>query len=91
MQQQQQRGGNHAAVDLSQFRNEEVGKGYQAKHVIRQKGAPTKASGIVDMSQRKEESEPKPKDAEPITKESYLSCRGMRNFVREVDKILGNS
>jgi hypothetical protein len=25
-----------AAVDLKQFRNEEVGKGYQAKHVIRQ-------------------------------------------------------
>jgi hypothetical protein len=32
----------YAAVDLSKFRNTEVGQGYQAKHVIRQKttGAP---------------------------------------------------
>ena len=27
----------HAAVDLQQFRNTEVGKGYQAKHVVRQR------------------------------------------------------
>lgn len=27
----------HAAVDLNQFRNTQVGKGYQAKHVIRQR------------------------------------------------------
>jgi hypothetical protein len=87
----QQSGSNksaHAAVDLSQFRNEEVGKGYQAKHVIRQAGTPSKASGIVDMS-KKDESKPKPKDT--IEKETYLACRGMRNFIREVDKILENS
>lgn len=83
---------NHAAVDLQQFRNDEVGKGYQAKHVVRQKGVPSKASGIVDMSQRKEESMEKQtarsNAEESITKESYLQCRGMRNFIREVDKIL---
>lgn len=28
---------SYAAVDLNQFRNQEVGLGYQAKHVIRQK------------------------------------------------------
>lgn len=28
---------SHAAVDLQQFRNTEVGKGYQAKHVVRQR------------------------------------------------------
>ena len=27
-----------AAVDISQFQNTEVGKGYQAKHVVRQRG-----------------------------------------------------
>ena len=86
----------HAAVDLQQFRNDEVGKGYQAKHVVRQKGAPSKASGIVDMSQRKDESMEKMQtarsnNAESITKESYLQCRGMRNFIREVEKILDNS
>ena len=94
--QQSESGNNkadHAAVDLSQFRNEEVGKGYQAKHVIRQAGAPSKVSGIVDMSKKdisskKDESKPKPKDT--TTKETYLACRGMRNFIREVDKILEN-
>src|SRR3569623_769458 len=35
------------AVDLNQFRNTEVGKGYQAKHVIRQR---THASNIGHRS-----------------------------------------
>ncbi|KAK1737598.1 hypothetical protein QTG54_011884 [Skeletonema marinoi] len=95
--QQSESGNNkadHAAVDLSQFRNEEVGKGYQAKHVIRQAGAPSKVSGIVNMSKKdisskKDESKPKPNDT--TTKETYLACRGMRNFIREVDKILEKS
>jgi hypothetical protein len=39
-----------AAVDLSQFRNEEVGKGYQAKHVVRQREANFSSVGVVDMS-----------------------------------------
>lgn len=40
-----------AAVDLSQFRNEEIGKGYQAKHVVRQREAAADSSGVVvDMS-----------------------------------------
>jgi hypothetical protein len=40
------------AVDLSQFRNEEVGKGYQAKHVVRQREANdlSAGAGVVDMS-----------------------------------------
>ncbi|KAL7542320.1 hypothetical protein ACHAXR_013303 [Thalassiosira sp. AJA248-18] len=43
---------SHAAVDLSQFRNDEVGEGYQAKHVVRQKEASSSATamGVVDMS-----------------------------------------
>lgn len=44
---------NHAAVDLSQFRNEEVGKGYKAKHVVRQRDATVSAastSAVVDMT-----------------------------------------
>ena len=39
-----------AAVDLTQFRNEEVGKGYQAKHVVRQREAVSASSGVLDMS-----------------------------------------
>lgn len=41
----------NAAVNLDQFRNTEVGKGYQAKHVIRQKekgtASPTSGSALV--------------------------------------------
>jgi hypothetical protein len=42
----------HAAVDLSQFRNTEVGKGYQAKHVIRQRSAAAKETimAVRDMT-----------------------------------------
>jgi hypothetical protein len=42
----------HAAVDLSQFRNTEVGKGYQAKHVIRQRSAAAKEAimAVRDMT-----------------------------------------
>lgn len=78
----------HAAVDLSQFRNEEVGKGYQSKHVIRQSVAPSKASKVVDMSSKKHGSKPPP--TETTAKETYLACEGMRDFIREVDKILQN-
>ena len=38
------------AVDLNQFRNEEVGKGYQAKGVVRQRGSTNETSRVVDMS-----------------------------------------
>ena len=44
-----------AAVDLSQFRNEEVGKGYKANHVVRQKEAISHATKVVDMSKQKED------------------------------------
>jgi hypothetical protein len=47
----------HAAVDLNQFRNTHVGKGYQAKHVIRQRtGKDDTAVSIRDMT--KETSDP---------------------------------
>ena len=39
-----------AAVDLDQFRNTEVGKGYQAKHVVRQATAAAASVTIQDMS-----------------------------------------
>lgn len=42
---------SHAAVDLEQFRNTQVGKGYQAKHVIRQPSAPDRQVTIQDMTQ----------------------------------------
>lgn len=99
----------HAAVDLSQFRNEEVGKGYKAKHVVRQRGASPSATGVVDMSggkfskkeRRAESSKKRSRDdgekedndgnkrqSGDLRLASYLKCKGMRNFMKEIDKIL---
>eukprot|EP00977_Amphora_coffeiformis_P010566 scaffold2486_cov160-Amphora_coffeaeformis.AAC.1 len=46
--------GSAAAVDLSQFRNEEVGKGYQAKFVVRQRNAQDEEStpSVKDMTKK---------------------------------------
>ena len=45
------------AVDLSQFRNEEVGKGYQAKFVVRQRNAQDEgpAPSVKDMTRKRTE------------------------------------
>ena len=89
-----------AAVDLSQFRNEEVGKGYKAKHVVRQKEAISHATKVVDMSggstfnKQKEDrtadsskSKKRRRDEEsPV--QSYLKCQGMRDFIKQTHKIL---
>ncbi len=40
------------AVDLNQFRNTEVGKGYQARHVVRQKTASDLSSGDQGTAKR---------------------------------------
>lgn len=107
-----------AAVDLSQFRNEEVGKGYQAKHVIRQKGitlATGSKTGVVDMSggkftqndklgdeddartgssskkrglERGDKDSGRKRQHKDPRLESYLKCKGMRDFLRETEKIL---
>lgn len=53
-----------AAVDLSQFRNEEVGKGYQARFVVRQRHAQDEGSAppaVKDMTQKKETKESRKK------------------------------
>jgi hypothetical protein len=46
-------GDTHAAVDLNQFRNVQVGKGYQAKHVIRQRSGKADTTIIHDMTTTK--------------------------------------
>mmetsp|Transcript_17655 Transcript_17655/g.41195 ORF Transcript_17655/g.41195 Transcript_17655/m.41195 type:complete len:147 (-) Transcript_17655:1544-1984(-) len=95
-----------AAVDLSQFRNEEVGKGYQAKHVVRQAVAASSNDAVIDMTGNQKEAKKSKKrnkrvneqvaDAEGSRKHSrpdprlgtYLGNKHMRDFVREVDKII---
>ncbi len=45
--------GQHAAVDINQFRNVEVGSGYQARHVVRQKTGNEEVGGgmkVRDMT-----------------------------------------
>ncbi|GKY97536.1 hypothetical protein MPSEU_000711800 [Mayamaea pseudoterrestris] len=88
------------AVDLNQFRNTVVGQGYQAKHVIRQKGS-TQASraSIVKLNYERDESNNKKRkshrqDAEPFSQgpakfklQTYLECPGLRKFRKELAKI----
>lgn len=92
----------HAAVDLSQFRNEEVGKGYKAKHVVRQREAAPAVAGVMDMSggqfSKKERGAKKKRSRDDGGKkdtnderdrlQTYLKCKGMRDFVKEIDGIL---
>lgn len=79
---------NHAAVDLSQFRNEEVGKGYKAKHVVRQKDATASVASVVDMSGGKFSQADKKKNEEYVHHGSYMESKGIRDFLKEIDKIL---
>lgn len=85
----------HAAVDLQQFRNTEVGKGYQAKHVVRQRtGLPssrsedvhdmTAAGGAKDKERSKRSSSKKSKkrkrrDSSPPLKDKDYDGRKREN------------
>jgi hypothetical protein len=93
----------HIAVDLSQFRNTEVGKGYQAKHVIRQRSATAAKEATMtvrDMTKvyttakkSKEAKVNKRKSSRDDKKrpqqqlQRYLQCRGLRTFRKELAAI----
>ena len=94
-----------AAVDISQFQNFEVGQGYQAKHVVRQKGGAmgTAAGGGGDTGQKvtvasmptkpedyASETRKKKKAKQDTSLESYLQCNGLREFRKEIEKILAS-
>jgi hypothetical protein len=101
---------NHTAVDLSQFRNEEVGRGYKAKHVVRQREASSAPTGLlVDVSGGKflstdvrSSSTAKKRGHDEagrddntaaggvfdVSLDTYLKCKGLRDFMKEIDKIL---
>jgi hypothetical protein len=91
------------AVDLNQFRNTEVGKGYQAKHVVRQNTATTNdtAAQIIDAETMIPASTKKRRSAAMTTrdnttttvavvteKEELLRNDGLRLFRREIENIL---
>ena len=81
------------AVDLGQFRNTEVGKGYQAKHVVRQKMATTTKTKTRtvndDFNVRKRlQSETA---TTPIDTNELLKNDGLRAFRKEIESILSSS
>lgn len=90
-----------AAVDITQFQNTEVGSGYQAKHVVRQKHFKQQpAFAVKDMTGGKEKKYNKRKRPEPEIPEpcdtpktrlkKYLACAGMKHFLRELDDMLSS-
>ncbi|KAG7363929.1 hypothetical protein IV203_037131 [Nitzschia inconspicua] len=99
------------AVDLNQFRNTEVGEGYQAKHVVRQRTAPTvpvpfsspptmtntAAAAAAAAAETHSRStihtavvSTKTNQALLITKEAMLENTGLREFRKEIEKILSS-
>jgi hypothetical protein len=93
--------GTSVAVDLQQFRNEEVGVGYQAKHVVRQRSGQTPEQKIHDMSKasnedsqskkkkkRKHEEKPEAKEDPAERVRKYLQSEGLRRFRKELEKIV---
>ena len=93
----------HVAVDLGQFRNEQIGVGYQAKHVIRQRYVPNAPVVIDDTTQVTANSrtlekrvhealgkvDTKSKSIARIHK--YLKCNGLRKFRKELASIESSS
>lgn len=116
----------YGTVNLEQFQNKEVGHGYQARGVIRQRtGLPNSNLKIVDMSKknpqqekeedggksvtsassskdkgrkRKSKSKRKRSDSEKTREEiqidsteQFLRCKALRDFRKELEKILSES
>jgi hypothetical protein len=86
-----------AAVCLDEFRNFEVGKGYQAKHVIRQRTGAANTEPIKDMTGGLPSPAPRKERNSGIIdngekgnerRNEYLQCEALRTFRRELDKIL---
>ena len=84
-----------AAVDLSQFRNTEVGVGYQAKHVVRQRTGVEKVENddvmqaIQDTNQRAATKSSQTTKQAATTSE-MLGNKGLRDFRKEIESILNN-
>jgi hypothetical protein len=86
-----------AAVDFSQFRNEEVGKGYQAKFVVRQPSAgeaskvtvhdlSTKTDKKLSKKASKKERKDKPSAKKANRVDKYLGSKALREFRKELEK-----
>ena len=97
--------GNSVAVNLEQFRNHEVGEGYQAKFVVRQQHKEASSSVVIkDMTKIQSDTSVRASSSELEKSRSsnrrrnavdrdellmkYLECEGLREFRKEVEKIL---
>jgi hypothetical protein len=91
--------GATTAVDLSQFRNVEIGKGYQAKFVVRQRNAedddvPAKVKDMTKKESKKERKNKRKRSSKEDGDKSsgkdrldkYLQCHGLRMFRKELEK-----
>lgn len=81
------------AVDLSQFRNTEVGTGYQAKHVVRQRTASAPKTKIKTINRNFDtglENPGKKDTTKGIDKETLLRNDGLRAFRKEIENILSS-
>jgi hypothetical protein len=85
------------AVDLGQFRNTQVGSGYQARNVIRQSAVNTKVKIIrKDVPLEREEDRKKlvQDDGGANNKDKnlrrYIRCRAFREFRKEIEKIVNS-
>ncbi len=82
-----------AAVDLNQFRNTEVGTGYQAKHVVRQKTAEptvTKTRIVNSNFQSGADRNSESSQAKAIETDELLRNDGLRAFRKEIESILSS-
>ena len=86
------------AVDLNQFRNTEVGSGYQARHVVRQKavGDAMGKTKIVHKNSdfptgREENERTQARHSTAISTEDLLKNDGLRVFRKEIENILSSS
>lgn len=84
---------NVAAVQVKQFQNHVVGEGYQARHVIRQKTGNSEAEKILDMTggSKKEAAVNDTKPASKYNQNTYIQCKGLRDFRREIENILNSA
>jgi len=102
----------YGTVNLEQFQNKEVGHGYQARGVIRQRtGLPSSNLNIVDMTMSKKNPQQEKEDTSASSSkekrrkrkskrkrsgkeiptdptEQFLRCTGLRDFRKELEKIL---
>ena len=76
-------------VDLDQFRNREVGEGFQADHVVRQSTGRVGVT-VLDYSAGAKSAAVAPnkrKESPGERRLHYLQCRGMRELRKEIDRI----